>query len=126
MEIETVGAFLSTLLPAIGPAVAQLFVLSQTWYVPVLAFAVSVPTATEVDSVKFASDAFASPEPLSWAVHEMITSEACQTPSAEPQEMVGGVESSVIFATKASPVPVLEDWKGLTVGKSVEYVRPVT
>src|SRR5438094_85875 len=40
------GAFLSTMLPAIGPAVVQLPALSQTWRLFVEAFAVSVPAGT--------------------------------------------------------------------------------
>lgn len=39
---------------------------------------------------------------------------------------VGVVVTSPIFTTKASSAPPMVDWRGFDVGKSVEYVWPVT
>src|SRR2546425_11518606 len=50
--IEIAGAARSILFPPIGPAVAQLPTWSQTVRVPVDAFGVSVPAATDVDKEK--------------------------------------------------------------------------
>ena len=57
------GALRSILLPAIGPAVAQLPATSQTTRLSVLALAVSMPAATDVTSENEASAGFASPLP---------------------------------------------------------------
>ena len=56
------GAFLSTLLPEIGPAIAQLPARSQTVRLFVRALAVSVPGETFVIRLKDASLAAARPE----------------------------------------------------------------
>ena len=40
--------------------------------------------------------------------------------------VMAGTGLSLIFATKASPPPRMAAWKGLAVGKSVEFVLPVT
>jgi hypothetical protein len=71
--IVTAGAFRSTWMPAIGPDVAQLPATSQTLRGPVVAFAVSVPAATNVTSSNCASAADARPEPTSDAVHAIAT-----------------------------------------------------
>src|SRR3989442_5674049 len=89
-----VGAFLSTLMPPIGPAVAQLLIASQTWSEPVEAFAVSLPDGTLVERVKLASDALARPDPESAAVHASETSVACQSPSGCAHWRVGAVVST--------------------------------
>src|SRR5437667_11148834 len=101
------GALRSTLLPAIGPAVAQLPALSQTWRLSVDAFASSLPAGTLVDSEKLASAGFARPEPLSFAVQGMLTLLACQLPSGEPQVIVGGVVSLVESARLWKPPPAM-------------------
>src|SRR5207249_3732978 len=49
--------------------------------------------ATFVDSEKLASAELARPDFASLAVHAMLTSLACQTPSALPHEITGGVLS---------------------------------
>ena len=85
---------MSTLLPVIGPAVAQLPARSQIAREPVDEFAVSVPAATVVESEKFASPLLASPETPSFDVHERLTSPACHAPSAAAQLEVGAVWSS--------------------------------
>src|SRR2546428_351187 len=89
-----VGAFLSTLMPPIGPAVAQLLIASQTWSEPVEAFEVSLPDGTLVESVKFASDAFARPDPKSDAVQASETSVACQSASGATHWRVGALVST--------------------------------
>src|SRR5262245_51913050 len=87
------GAFLSTLLPLMGPAVAVLPARSAMLRLPVVALAVSVSLGTVVLRVKLASAAFASPDPPSLAVQAMLTSLACHRPSALPHETLGGVLS---------------------------------
>src|SRR5512143_373892 len=109
------GAFLSTLLPPIGPAVAQFPSRSHTLRVPVAALAVSVPAGTEVERLKLASAGLARPEPPSPAVQAMLTSFACHWPSAVPQLTAGAVVSGVSagaqagrpasFASRRRPVP---------------------
>ena len=74
----TVGPFLSTMPPEIGPAVRELPTASARSLLPVEALAVSVPAATLVESAKLASAAFASPEPASWAVQLRLMSLADQ------------------------------------------------
>src|SRR5207249_2335696 len=92
----TVGAFLSTMFPETGPAVAKLPTASATGWLPVEAFASSVPAGTLVESEKLASPGLASPEPPSLAVHPIETSVACHVPSAEPQ-LTSGAFLSTLF-----------------------------
>src|SRR5688500_17394457 len=87
------GAFLSTLLPPIGPAVAQLPTLSQTSRLPVSALAVSVPAGTPVERVNAASAELARPELASCAVQAMLTSLGCHCPSGGSQVITGGTVS---------------------------------
>jgi hypothetical protein len=61
--------------------------------VPVEAFGSSVFAGTVVVNEKLASDPFTRPDPLSLAVQAILTSVTCQTPSALPQLIVGGVPS---------------------------------
>src|SRR6266571_9338446 len=89
------GGFLSTLMPTIGPAVAQLTATSQTARVPVVALDVSVPAETLVLSEKLASEELARPERVSVAEQGMTTSVGCQRLSGEPQVREGGVLSSI-------------------------------
>jgi hypothetical protein len=96
---ETVGAFLSTLLPAIGPAVAQAPTLSQTCRLFVEALGVSVPAPTAVVRLKPASAAFANPDPLSLAVQAIATSLLCHALSAAPHETVGAFLSTLLPAS---------------------------
>ena len=70
------GAFLSTMMPVIGPAVTLFPTLSVTVTMFVEALAVSVPFATLVVRVKLAGEA--RPEPPSFAMQEMLTSVALQ------------------------------------------------
>src|SRR5687767_10174824 len=84
-----VGAFLSTLFPLIGPAVAQLPATSQTVLLLVEAFAVSVFAVTLVVKLKLSTAALLRPEMPSFAVQGIFTSVACHTPSAESQETEG-------------------------------------
>jgi hypothetical protein len=86
-------------MPLIGPAVAQFPALSQTFRLPIEAFAVSVPPGTLVVKVKRASDRLVSPDPLSLAVQTMLTSDACQSPSGVPHKMTGGVGSVCLAIT---------------------------
>src|SRR4051812_18517867 len=90
----TCGGFLSTLLPAIGPAVTQLPATSQIAREPVDALALSVPVATFVESEKLASAPLASPESPSLDVHARLTSLACHIPSASAQLTLGTIWSS--------------------------------
>ena len=110
------GAFLSTRLPPIGPAVAQLPSRSHTLRVPVAALAVSVPAGTEVERLKLASAGLARPEPLSLAVQAMLTSFACHWPSAVPQLIAGAVVSGVYAGAQAG--------RPASVGEQVQ-ARPV-
>ena len=87
------GAFLSTLFPVIGPAVAQLPALSQMALVVVPALAVSVPAPTPVISEKLASLALARWETVSLPVHVSNTLFECHCPSEEPHEKEGEVLS---------------------------------
>src|SRR5712692_10503002 len=113
------GGFLSTMLPPTGPAVAQFPAKSQTECVPVGALAVSVPAGTAVLSAKPASEEFAKPEPESLPLHAIVTSVACQTPSAAPQLIEGGVLSSItITCLGVSALPAL------SVAKKVMVVVP--
>src|SRR5512142_3299961 len=91
-----VGACLSTWLPLIGPAVAELPALSNTLRLFVEALLVSEPLATLVARLKFASAASARLEEASLAVQAMLTSLACHTPSALPQATVGAVASRLM------------------------------
>src|SRR5436190_22792445 len=80
--IDSDGAFLSTLFPPTGPAVAQLPATSQTGRLFVTALLVSVSAAVLVGNEKAASAVgFARSETASRAVHGTFTSAACQTPS---------------------------------------------
>ncbi len=94
------GALRSILLPAIGPAVAQLPSTSQTTRLSVLAFAVSMPAPTDVTSENDASAGLARPVPESLAVQARATLVACHAPSGAAQAMVGAVLSS-----QTSPTP---------------------
>src|SRR5215207_9677147 len=89
----TWGAFLSIMLPLIGPATELLPALSRTVLKSVDALLVSVLAATLVVRLKLASLAFFKPAGASVAVHAMDTSVACQTPSAVPHTITGGVLS---------------------------------
>src|SRR2546423_382977 len=104
-----VGAFLSTLLPPIGPAVEQLPATSHTARLLVEALTDSVPAGTLVESVKpLPSPPSARPDTESLAAHWTLTSPACQIPSACPHETEGAPLS--IFTTAAcgdSPLPAL-------------------
>src|SRR5262245_30818917 len=91
------GGFLSILLSRIGPAVAQFPARSHTWRVAVAAWEVSVPTEALVASAKLASVRVASPELRSDAVQPMLTSAACQAPSAQLQLTCGGVVSATVM-----------------------------
>src|SRR5688572_33265377 len=88
------GASLSTLMPPIGPATAQLPARSQTSRLSVAASAVSTSVGTAVVRVKVsvAAPSGANP-PSSVAVQSIWTSVACQSPSGWPQAIVGGVVS---------------------------------
>src|SRR5437867_4116777 len=88
------GGLRSIILPPIGSAVVQFPATSHTERVPVNAFAVSTPVATDVESEKEASARFASPEPPeSVAVQPIEILLACHTPSAVPQRTFGAVRS---------------------------------
>ncbi len=76
---------------------AQFPALSHSSWVLVKAFAVSVPAATLVVSVKLAGELALSPDSGSLAVQGMVTSVACQAPSGDPQLMIGGVVSGDVF-----------------------------
>src|SRR5690242_17840144 len=91
--MEIAGPRLSTMLPKIGPAVAQLPARSQTERLLVAALAVSEPAGTLVMSVKEASAALAKPVPLSRAVQASETSVECHRPSGAAQEICGGAAS---------------------------------
>src|SRR5262245_619794 len=87
------GPLRSILLPPII-AVVQLPAASQTIWLFVLALAFSVPAATDVDSENEAAPGFASPLPLSLAVHANVTFSACHAPSGEGQRTLGAIVSS--------------------------------
>src|SRR5690348_14503642 len=90
------GAFLSTLFPDTGPAIAVLPATSTTDLLLVEAFDVSVPAATFVTRLKFASPELRRPDRPSLAVQETLTSVACHKPSTAPHATVGAVESRLI------------------------------
>src|SRR6266545_1970809 len=90
------GPFLSTLLPLIGPAVAELPTASPTAWVPVEALASSVSAGTLVDRENLASAGLTKPEPASLAVQAILTSLPCQFPSALPHETVGAFLSTLL------------------------------
>ena len=90
---DTVGAALSIFTPVIGPAVAQLPTLSQTWTEFVEAFGLVVPAGADAVSVTLAWAGLARPEPGSLAVHVKVTAPPCQLESAEVHETVGGALS---------------------------------
>jgi hypothetical protein len=85
----------STLLPVTGPACAEFPTASATLRLFVEAFASSLPAPTFVDNVIAASSAVASPDPPSVAEQPMLTSVACQFPSAEPHEICGALRSTL-------------------------------
>src|SRR5215471_4647871 len=87
------GPLRSIIFPPITAAV-QLPAISQTRRLLVLAFASSVPVAIDVDSENDASLGFASPLPLSLAVHASVTLFACHAPSGEAQLTLGAIVSS--------------------------------
>src|SRR5215472_14789444 len=87
------GAFLSTMLPLIGPAMTQLPATSQICRLSVKALAVSVPDGTMVDRVKLASPGLARPDSASLAVHWRLTSLACHWPSGAAHVNVGATLS---------------------------------
>lgn len=93
--VGTEGRFLSTLLPAMGPACVEWPSASKTVRVLVWALSVSVSAGTFVDSEKLASEVLAKPEPLSLAVQLMLTSLTCHRPSAALQLTSGAVVSSL-------------------------------
>lgn len=100
------GAFLSTLFPLTGPAVAQLPATSHTAREAVSALAVSVPSGTVVAREKEASAGFTSPEPpASAAVQGIVTFTADHWAFALPQVITGGVRS--IFAVRVLAVSML-------------------
>src|SRR5262245_48650572 len=86
------GPFRSTLLP-LTTAVVQLPATSQTTRLLVLALAFSAPAATDVNNENEASPGFASPLPLSPAVHASVTLSACHVPSGEAQMTLGAIAS---------------------------------
>jgi len=89
------GAFLSILLPAIGPAVVEFPALSATLRLLVEALLVSVLLATFIVRLKLASAVFARPEVASLALHAMLTSLACHALSAVPHDTIGAVLSTL-------------------------------
>ena len=95
-EAVMVGGLRSTLIPAIGPAVAQLPALSHTWRLFVDADAVSTPVTTVVDSVKLASPGFASPDPLSDAVQATEMFPECHAESGVAHERFGETVSRTV------------------------------
>src|SRR5204863_3603373 len=98
------GHFSSTMIPVIGPAVTQFPALSQTLWLLVEAFAVSVPAGTFVARLKLASAGSARSEPPSDAVHGMLTSVACHVGDVGVQARSGGVKSSDFqLSVKAAP-----------------------
>src|SRR5439155_1300004 len=90
------GAFLSTLLSAIGPAMTVCPTASLTEWLPVEAFESSVLAGTLVERLKFASPETASPEPPSEALQRIETSAWCHAPSAEPQLTLGFFLSTLL------------------------------
>src|SRR5687767_1390196 len=96
MAIE--GAFLSILLPPIGPATAALSARSTMRCEPVAASLVSLPAATVVTSENAASAALASPDVPSDAVQATVTFPACHWSSAAPHAIDGAARSSLILA----------------------------
>ena len=96
------GAFLSILLPPTGPARDGVpGGVEPSARLPVCASSVSAPAATLVDRLKLASPAGSTPEPPSVAVHAMLTSLACQSPSAEPQLHPGRLLVDLVAADRA-------------------------
>ena len=89
----TTGDFLSTLLPAIGSALAQFVATSQTWRPSVEAFPSSMLAGTAVVRSNEASEGFARPDSLSLAVQLTVASALCQIPSGVAQTTSGGVTS---------------------------------
>src|SRR5215216_5336940 len=89
------GAFLSTLTPVMGPAVAVLPTASVRVLVPVWALLFSLPSATLVDKEKFASLVGLRPEPPSEAVQLKVWLVACQSLSAVGQEKLGAFLSTL-------------------------------
>ena len=102
---ETTGAFLSTLLPEIGPAVEELPAPSATARLLVEALFVSVFAATEVVKSNEASAGSARPDVPSRAVQAILTSAACHAPSTTPHEILGATVS--IFTVAVVAVLVL-------------------
>src|SRR5919112_6742463 len=96
---DTPGPFLSTLLPPTGPAVVVLPTASLTVLLFVWALLVSVPAATSVERLKPSSACGATPDPPSVAVQAMLTSAACQSPSAESQDTPGPFLSTLLPPT---------------------------
>src|SRR5437773_12315619 len=99
------GAFLSTLLPPTGPAIAQLPATSQTLRRSVSACDVSVFAGTLVVKLKDASPADWNPDPESVAVHPRAASTACQAPSDAAQLIDGGCVSCTVTTTESVAVP---------------------
>src|SRR5690349_3886965 len=114
-----VGAFLSTLLPPTEPAAAVFPALSDITRELVTALAVSVPAGTLVVTVKPGLAGLAKPEVASEAVHAMVTSLACQAPSATPQDAVGEVTSRLTVTDLLVVPPAL-------VALQVNVVPPVS
>src|SRR6266545_958051 len=110
-----VGAFLSIMLPLIGPPTVKFPATSNTVCVPVNALFVSVPAGTLVKSRKLASAGFARPDSASLAVQAMLTSVACQRPSAEPHNTTGSVLSMrTVLVFVVSTLPQLSRAKNET------------
>ena len=82
----------------------------------VCAVDVSVPMPTFVESVKFASEEFASPDPESLAVQEILTSVACQAVSGLAQTIFGAIVSRTVIVTTDDPVP---PWPSFAVNVTV-------
>src|SRR5579884_1118509 len=89
----TIGCDLSTLNPAIGPAVAQLPTASHTSRVPLTALSSAVPFGTLVVRVKLAAAPSCRPEPSSLAAQLTVTSKACQAPSGLWHAITGALLS---------------------------------
>jgi hypothetical protein len=100
-EKLTVGARRSTLIPVIGPAVAQEPAMLQTWRELVEAFAVSVSGATEVLRAKDESEELARSDPRSEAEQLIEASDDRHTGAGLVQATDGGLTPT----ETSSPIP---------------------
>ena len=91
----TTGAFLSTRIPAIGAAVAELPTASATDFESVAASSFSVPSGTLVVSWNVASAGFWRPEPPSAAVQPIATSTADHAEGADAHASAGAFRSTM-------------------------------